>query len=274
MYSDTISDISEAASKQAELISNSLPAYFAHSALAGAYLGFGVAIAFQFAGDVMGTVFEPLQMLLMGASFGIALSLVIMAGSELYTGNAMIAAFGQMTGKIGSKSTAKIWTYSWIGNLIGSVIFAAILAYSGSMNPEPFAAIGAAKMTMPPLQLFLRGMLCNWLIVLAVWCNFKLDNPVAKLVMIFWCLLVFIGAGFEHSIANMVILTTANLMPGITDPAVTWSGMAYNIAIVTAGNTASGVAALAAIYYWVSRRYGVEYNFGEDAMDVSMADDD
>lgn len=274
MYSDTITDVSEAAASQVELIGNSLPAYLAHSALAGCYLGFGVAIAFQLAGDVMGTAFAPLQSLLMGASFGIALSLVIMAGCELYTGNAMIAAVGQFTGRTGTGSMLKIWVWSWVGNLIGSVVFAALLAYSGSMPTEPFAAIGAAKITMPPVELFLRGMLCNWLIVLAVWCNFKLNNPVAKLIMIFWCLLVFIGAGFEHSIANMVILATANLMPGITDPAITWAGAAYNVAIVTAGNTASGVFALAIIYYWVSRRYGVEYNWQDDAMDMSPADDD
>jgi nitrite transporter NirC len=276
MYSDPITDVSEAAASQMDLIRESLPAYLAHSALAGCYLGFGVAIAFQLAGDVMGTSLAPLQSLLMGGSFGIALSLVIMAGCELYTGNAMIAAVGQLTGKTGTGSMLKIWVWSWVGNLIGSVVFAALLAFSGSMPTEPFAAIAAAKMTMPAHELFLRGMLCNWLIVLAVWCNFKLDNSVAKLVMIFWCLLVFIGAGFEHSIANMVILSTAIMMPGVGTAVqgISLSGFAYNISIVTAGNTASGVLALAVIYYWVSRRYGVEYSWGDDAMDMAPADDD
>jgi len=260
MYSETIEDVSGAAAAQVELINKRLLAYLAHSALAGAYLGFGVAIAFIFAGDLMGTQFEPFQGIVMGASFGIALSLVIMAGSELFTGNAMIMTIGQLTGRVPAGATLKVWAWSWIGNLIGSVIIAAMLVGSGTLPTEPFAAIGATKMTMAPVELFLRAMLCNWLIVLAVWCNFRLENPVAKLIMIFWCLLVFIGAGFEHSIANMAILTSANLLP-IADPAVSWSGMAYNIAIVTAGNVASGVFCLGAVYYYISTSYGIEYEW-------------
>lgn len=282
MYSETIEDVSGAAAAQVELIQKSLPAYLMHSALAGAYLGFGVAMAFIFAGDVAGTPFEPLQGMIMGATFGIALSLVIMAGSELFTGNAMIMMVGQLAGRVGPGGTLKVWAWSWVGNLFGSLFFAVLVVYSGTLPVGVFEEIGAMKMTMDPVPLFLRAMLCNWLIVLAVWINFQLENPVAKLIMIWWCLIAFIGSGYEHSIANMAILGAANLLP-ITNPDVSWAGMAYNIGIVTAGNVTSGVLCLGVVYWYIAKSYGhswewsmednIPANVGGPVSDLAEDDD-
>jgi nitrite transporter len=68
--------------------------------------------------------------------------------------------------------------------------------------------------------------------------------------MIFWCLLAFIGSGYEHSVANMTLLTLANLLPH--PDAISWGGMISNLVPVTIGNIISGSIFLGAAYVFVS----------------------
>ena len=70
--------------------------------------------------------------------------------------------------------------------------------------------------------------------------------------MIFWCLFIFITAGFEHSVANMTLLTIGLLSPGTA--AVSIAGYAYNIGIVTLGNMIGGIFFVAVPYYLISRK--------------------
>jgi nitrite transporter NirC len=86
---------------------------------------------------------------------------------------------------------------------------------------------------------------------LAIWCSFRLKEEIAKLAMIFWCLFAFITTGFEHSVANMTLLSVALLAPGTA--AVSFSGFAYNLGLATAGNFIGG-SLLAGAYWFISRR--------------------
>jgi len=162
-----------------------------------------------------------------------------------------------------------------VGNLFGSVLVAGMAAYGGVFADSTLvAAVAATKMTLTPLELFIQAVFCNWLVVLAVWCNFRLENAVAKLVMVWWCLLAFIGAGFEHSVANMTVLTLANLLPHST-AAVSWSGWIYNISIVTVGNAFAGVVMMGAAYWYISESYKLELPDRSPATpNFSSADDD
>jgi nitrite transporter NirC len=204
MYGDELGDISDAAAAQIELIDKRLPAYLVHAGMAGAYIGLAILLIFALGTPMVGTPLEPLRGVVMAGAFGIALSLVIVAGSELFTGNAMIMGVGALEGQTSWTALGKVWTWSWIGNLFGSLLVAAMAAWGGVFSdPGLVYAVAETKMTLSPLELFVQGVFCNWLVVLAVWCNFRLENTIAKLVMIWWCLLAFIGTGFEHSVANM-----------------------------------------------------------------------
>lgn len=108
--------------------------------------------------------------------------------------------------------------------------------------------------------------------MLAVWSAFKLENETAKLVMVWWCLLAFIGSGYEHSVANMTLLTLANLT---TDAAaITWNGMAHNLLWVTMGNVVSGATFVGAAYWFVTESHAaVTTNVEErDVPTASQAD--
>jgi nitrite transporter NirC len=281
MYGDELADIGDAAAAQIELIDKRLPAYLIHAGMAGAYIGLAILLIFALGTPMVGTPLEPLRGVVMAGAFGIALSLVIVAGSELFTGNAMIMGIGALDGQTSWAALGKVWMWSWIGNLFGSLLVAAMAAWGGVFSdPTLVYAVAETKMTLSPLELFIQAVFCNWLVVLAVWCNFRLENTIAKLVMIWWCLLAFIGTGFEHSVANMTVLSLANFLQittgQVAPAAVDWVGMAYNISIVTVGNAFAGLIMMGAAYWYITESYrldlGTDEPFGGDNS-VTSADD-
>ncbi len=221
-------------------------AFVLASILAGAFIGFGVLLAFT----VGGMVQTPWAKLVMGCVFGIALSLVTICGAELFTGNNMVLMAGRMQKTISTRNMFILWIACWFGNLAGSAALASLFNLSGLNCGNTLLAIGtagAAKVTAAPLELFVRGILCNILVCLAVWSSYRTKSDVAKLIMIFWCLLAFFTTGFEHSVANMTLLNLAYL-----GGAIGALQMAYNLIVVTAGNLVGGVL-LAIIYNAMSK---------------------
>jgi nitrite transporter NirC len=191
---------------------------------------------------------------LMGASFGIALTLVIFAGSELFTGNNLVMTLGSLRRTVRWANTLRVWALSFAGNLAGSLLLAAMTVASGIASRGPMKdfvlQVSAAKMNAPLSELFFRGLLCNVLVCLAIWTAARTREEIAKLIVIFWCLFGFIGAGFEHSVANMSLFGLALLQPH--DPSlVSWAGFARNLLPVTLGNIVGG-AVFVAGSYWVA----------------------
>ena len=251
MYEDTLADVGDAAVGKARLASRAVGAYLVHSAMAGAYVGLGIVLIFAF-GTPLAEAGSPFTGLVMAATFGVALSLVIVAGSDLFTGNTMIMTVGALRGRSTWTDLLRVWGWSWFGNLAGSGLLAVLAVTAGTFDGSSMLVLDVAssKMNAAPLTLFTKAILCNWLVVLAVWSAFKVENEMAKLLMIWWCLLAFIGSGFEHSVANMTLLSMANLLPH--GGAVTWTGMAYNLSIVTLGNVVSGAIMMGVAYWFVA----------------------
>ena len=226
--------------------------YFVLSMMAGAFIGVGVLLAFTIGGQLDGA---PYTKLVMGLSFGVALSLVVMAGGELFTGNNMVMTMGVLGKKISIGDAVKLWVICWIGNLAGAIVLALIYHLTGLCTGAvaSFMAYGAyAKMSAGIVPLITRGILCNFLVCLAVWCAGRATSDAGKLIMIFWCLFAFITTGFEHSIANMTLMTVALLNPA--EQAVTIGGYFYNLLFVTLGNIIGGAVFVALPYYVASRK--------------------
>lgn len=252
MFSEEFTAAANAAKSKVSFLKRNPIGYFVASMLAGAYVGFGILLIFSIGGQLAG---QPYVKLVMGVSFGIALSLVIMAGSELFTGNNLVMGAGMMNKTVSWGSAIKLWAVCYIGNWVGSALLAVIFWGAGfAAGPvgEFIAATAAAKMSVPLLPLILRGVLCNTLVCLAVWCSFRLKSESGKLIMVFWCLFAFITSGFEHSIANMTLLTVSLLAP--MGAAISVGGYFYNILVVTLGNMAGGLLCVALPYYLISRK--------------------
>lgn len=251
MFGEEYAAMGAASRAKVALLNRNPSGYFLASMLAGAYVGFGILLIFTAGGSLGGA---PWAKIVMGVSFGIALSLVVMAGAELFTGNNMVLTAGLCQKTVTFADTVKLWIVCFIGNWLGSVILAVLFWASGLAvggAADLAANASAAKMAVPFVPLFLRGMLCNTLVCLAVWCSFRCKSDSGKLIMIFWCLYCFITCGFEHSIANMTLLTVGVLAPGAA--AVSLTGYFYNIIVVTLGNMAGAILFLALPYYVISR---------------------
>jgi nitrite transporter len=252
---DTVTSLAALARAKAALSAGGPLRYLVLSALAGAYVGLGIVLIFSI-GAPLAAAGSPATKALMGASFGVALTLVVFAGSELFTGNNLVMTLGALERTVTWADTARVWALSFAGNLAGSLLLAAATVAAGLATASPtrdfILKVSAAKMSAPASELFFRGLLCNVLVTLAVWMAARVKDEVAKLAVIFWCLFAFIGSGFEHSVANMTLLAMGLLAPH--DPAlVSWAGFVRNLVPVTLGNVVGGAVFVAAAYWFSTR---------------------
>ncbi|MEK3878796.1 MULTISPECIES: formate/nitrite transporter family protein [unclassified Paenibacillus] len=254
MFTQSVENIVETAVGKRDKMNESLPKYFLAALLAGAYVGIGIILIFSL-GAPLAAIKSPFQPLIMGASFGIALTLVVFAGSELFTGNNMFFTVSTLAGRTTVWDTVKNWVLVFLGNVAGAVVLALLIQGSGLFKAAPaehliFAA-AAKKMSLPFSELFFRGILCNWLVCLALWMSSRAKSEAAKLVLIWWCLFAFIASGYEHSVANMTLLSVAVLLPNHPET-VSIAGWLHNMIPVTLGNIIGGGVFVGMAYWLIS----------------------
>jgi len=250
MYREDLERTAKQARLKAAYLERMPFGYLILSVLAGAYLAFGITLIYC-VGAPFAAAGAPAQKLIMGCAFGVALTLVIFAGSELFTGNNMVCAMGALDGTITWRTLGRIWGVSLIGNLAGSLGLAWLIVQSGVLSHAPqsdliFKAV-ATKMSLSGWELFIRGLLCNWLVCLAVWMAGRTSSDTAKLLLIFWCLLAFVGSGFEHSIANQSLMAMALFLPH--PDSIAWNGFLWNQTWVILGNIVGGSVFVGGLYW-------------------------
>lgn len=249
MYGETLDHFAQIARKKTDLLRHTPAAFFVGAMMAGAYVGLGIILIFSVAASI-----DPAwQKLVMGLSFGIALTLVVFAGAELFTGHVMYMVFGYLKGLTGIFDLFMVWVACWLFNLIGSAALASIFVVGSSALPgdgvELLNKVASYKMNSSAVALIARGTLCNWLVCLALWMAARTSSDSAKAIVIFWSLFAFIASGYEHSVANMTLLSIA-LLANPTE-SITLAGMAHNLGWVTLGNVIGG-SIFMALGYWAA----------------------
>ena len=127
MFAKTLDDFSAIAAAKAAFSRDKPLAFFVSAMLAGAYVGIGIILIFT-----LGQQIEPaLRSLVMGACFGIALTLVVFAGSDLFTGHTMFMTIGLARGTVDGAAVARSWIFTWVGNLAGAVLLALVFWLGG-----------------------------------------------------------------------------------------------------------------------------------------------
>jgi formate/nitrite transporter len=179
-------------------------AFFAGAFIAFASEGSNMAAFNLFANpDTYG-----LGKVLAGAVFGTGLMLVLVAGGELFTGNTLIIV-GVLDRKIKMRALLSNWVVVYIGNFIGSIFIAYMMKESGLFNSGnnvlggQTIKIASYKTHLLFHQAFFLGIMCNWLVCLAVWVSYAAKDVMGKLFACFFVIGLFITSGFEHSVANM-----------------------------------------------------------------------
>ena len=225
--------------------------------LAGAFIAFGSQLAVTAAAGAPWPAQLPgLQKLIFGAVFPVGLMLVVIAGSELFTGNTMIPTIGCLQKQAKWTGLLKNWLGSYIGNFAGALFVAYFLAVAtGLFLKEPWLTyitnIAQAKCSLSFMEAFWRGVGCNWLVCLAVWMAMSSDDVVGKIFAIQFPIMAFVTMGFEHCVANMFFIPAGIFANG----AVSWgSFLWHNLLPVTLGNIVGGGLFVGIIYWWVYLR--------------------
>lgn len=252
MFKEEYAAMVGAANKKVAFMDNKPAGYMVLSMIAGAFIGLGVMIMSVTGAYAAGT---PYVKLMMGAVFASALSLVVMSGGELFTGNNMVIFAGWLRGEVAMGRMLKLWALCFIGNWIGSI--AVSLLFVGSAIPVDIVSdfmvnASAGKMALPVGTLLCKAIFCNIMVCLGVWCTFKCRSESGKLIMIFWCILIFVACGGEHTVANMTMLTVG-MLKGAGTAGITWGGYFYNILVAAIGNIIGGAICIALPYGFVSR---------------------
>jgi nitrite transporter NirC len=245
--SEALDDTAAAASAKAAAVSD-LPRYLASSALAGVYVGLAIVLLVSVSAPLVAAGSGAAR-LVQGAVFGLALTLVIFAGAELFTGNVMFMLHGWWRGVTGRQRVAAVAVASLAGNLAGSLLLAAAVHAGGTLSgaaSDLVATIVTTKDAAGGPQLFWRAVLCNALVCLALWMAARTRSDGAKLALVWWALLAFIGSGFEHSIANATTFSLAAL-----DGSIGWSALGRNLAWTIPGNIVGGGLVVGLGYAWL-----------------------
>ncbi len=252
--------------------------------MAGAYIAMGGALATVCSTGIMasdvanryGAASAGFAQLILGSVFPVGLIIIVLTGAELFTGDAMLAPMAAFIHKVSWAQVINLWIWVYIGNLIGSIVFAYIMAYgpfvsfdsTGAATVTAFGtraiAIASAKVSYVGMlgmwSAFLKAIACNWLVNLAILLGICADDLIGKFFGIWFPIMAFVSSGFEHCVANMYFIPAGLFTQGfITDPTkinagLTWVTMwTNNMIIVTIGNIVGGLFFVGVIY-WVAFR--------------------
>lgn len=222
---------------------------------AGIYIGFaGIAST-----TASATIENPsVARLLSACVFPAGMAMVLIAGSELFTGNNLII-ISLLEKKIKLTEMLKNWFFVFVGNFIGASFVAVMVVYAGIPGlydgrlAEKMVAAALTRVNQTFPEAFARGVLCNILVCVAVWGAFAAKKVSGKLLMSFWPVMLFVLCGFEHSIADIYFGVSGLLaMPkyGVSGDALTLASfLLKNLLPVTLGNIAGG-AGIVGCGYW------------------------
>lgn len=224
--------------------------------LAGAFIAMGAEVSTLIATDASKYVGYGISKLLSGIVFSTGLIMVLIAGGELFTGNVMIA-LSVMEKKARLKQLIRNWVIVYFSNFVGALIMVALIYFSGlwksnhNIGAITAIKISEVKVNLTFMEAFARGILCNWLVCLAVWMSYAAKDIIGKIFAIAFPITIFIASGYEHSVANMFyipkgMILSAELNSGI--PAITVMDFMNNLIPVTIGNILGAVIFLAIAY--------------------------
>jgi formate transporter len=243
---------------------------FLLACLAGAYIAMGAIFATTVAASTTGVWPFGVTRLLMGLVFCVGLVLVVVGGAELFTGNTLMT-IACLEKRITTGALLRNWLIVYIGNLAGSLAIA-LLTTIGKTYTFGNGSLGVAALTIANVKVNLGfwqavalGILCNFLVCLAIWMTFSARTVADKILAVIFPISAFVAAGFEHSVANMYFIP-AGLFIKLFDPAftsgaaldlshLTWGGFFLgNLLPVTIGNLIGGAVLVGMIYWGVYLR--------------------
>ena len=224
---------------------------FTLAVLAGAFIALGAVFFIV-------TVTDPstgygVTRLLGGVAFSLGLILVIVAGAELFTGNNLVA-MAWASRLVTSRELIRNWVVVYLGNAVGAVGTVALVwaanvdELAGGAVGEKALAIAESKAALDVPEAIALGVLCNFLVCLAVWLTMAGRTVTDKILAIIFPITAFVAIGFEHSVANMFFLPYGVVLDGFNSSELVFDSL-VNLGAVTIGNILGGTLLVAGIYW-------------------------
>jgi len=213
--------------------------------LSGALLGAATVLAF-------GTAMTSGQPFVGALVFPVSLVTIVLLGLELVTGSFGLLPLARLEGKANWSAIVANWSWVFLGNLLGSIAFGVLIAIAltnmGTSAPAGVAArivaVAEAKTvanealgTAGMVSVFVKGILCNWLVCLGVVMGMTSSSTVGKIAAIWLPIFLFFALGFEHAVVNMFVIPTGMLLGAKVGIADWW---VWNQIPVTLGNIVGG----------------------------------
>lgn len=250
--------------------------------LAGAYIAFAAEASTMAAYNLFADpALYGIGRALAGAVFAGGLMLVVVAGAELFTGNTLMAG-AVAAGRITIGRMLRNWGIVYAANLVGSLLLVCMMNSSGLWHASGdllgavAIKIAAGKTALGFESAFVLGIMCNWLVCLAVWMAWSSESIGGKFAAIFFPIWLFVTSGFEHSVANMYYIPAgivAKAVPAFAAKAgelgvsadalagLNWHGFfVSNLIPVTLGNIVGGSFFVALVYMFANHQWKTKKN--------------
>jgi len=263
--------IAEALKVAAKKMDLSVPDLLLRGILAGALLGYATSLAFI-------VVSQGLPPIVGAILFPGGFVMLVLLGMELATGNFALLPLGAMTGELGISAILRNWGWVYLGNLLGSVLYA-VLFYVAITNwgTSDGGALGelvrqaAQKKTVAYMAMgtkgwmtaVVKGILCNWMVTLGAVLALSSRSTIGKVVAMWLPIMTFFAHGYEHSIVNMYVIPAGMLLGAPVSIGKWWL---WNQIPVTLGNIVAGVVLTAWVFY---ATYHAKLPAREEAMESS-----
>jgi len=189
-----------------------------------------------------------------GLVFPMGLILVVLCGSELFTGNCLLFA-PVLSKDISAKGMLKNLAFTYLGNIVGSIVVALLVVYSGNLSSaavDMTVAIANSKSAMSFGEVVIRGILCNILVCIAVWASMAGKTPASKILGLYLPIFAFVVLGYEHCVANMYYFSAgifASAKYGVASTMTATGVLVNNMLAATLGNMIGGMG-FVALPYW------------------------
>ncbi|MDO4292280.1 MAG: formate/nitrite transporter family protein [Eubacteriales bacterium] len=237
-----------------------------HMLILGFFAGMFIALAGAASAVASAAIENPsAARLISSLVFPCGLAMVVLTGSELFTGNSLMI-LSVLEKKITVRSLLKNYLLVYLGNLAGSLFVALFFVcshtpdFGGGILAQSLIDTAAMKTSLPLSDALLRAVLCNILVCIAVWMATGAQGAPGKILALYPPIVLFVLGGFEHCVANMFYIPAGLLIQaeyGLAAPGLSWGSFVFsNLLPVTLGNLIGGMLAVGCTCWFVylSRR--------------------
>jgi len=213
--------------------------------LAGAFLGYATSLVFvvlsQGLAPIVGAILFP-----------VGFVILVLLGLELVTGNFALLPAGAMAGTVRFTKLLRNWGWVYLGNLIGSLLYAALFFVAitnwHTGNGGAVADLlkqAAQKKTLAYMALgpsgwgtaLVKAILCNWMVTIGAVLAMSSKSAVGKIAAMWLPIMTFFALGFEHSVVNMFLIPSGMMLGA---PISVGQALLWNLLPVTLGNMVAG----------------------------------